>query len=70
MENETIETCPKCNTKLSLTPMSMCVVKSYQKHNWCPKCFHMYSDEELQNIHDAKMIQEDTEIWKQSQHFK
>jgi len=42
--------CPKCGEELTLTPMSMCIDKSYQKKNFCFKCMKRYSDKELKEM--------------------
>ena len=62
--------CPKCGEELSLTPMSMCIDKSYQKKNFCFKCMKRYSEKELKDIQDIKMLDEDLEIWKEAQKYK
>lgn len=62
--------CPTCGKELSLTPMSMCVDRSYQKQNYCFKCMKRYSDRELKDIQDAEMVEKDTEIWKEAQRYK
>lgn len=31
-----------------------------------PECNSVYSENELQIIHDAQMIEEDTEVWKEA----
>ena len=53
--------CPICKNELSETPMSMCFERSGKK-NFCRSCMNLYSDNELQNIKDAYMIDEDTAI--------
>ena len=62
--------CPKCGEELSLTPMSMCIDKSYQKKNFCFKCMKRYSDREIEDLEDAEKIEEDTEIWLQFRKYK
>lgn len=62
--------CPECGHVLINTPMSMCIDRSQQKKNWCPTCHKHYSEKDIQNIKDAKMIEEDTKIWKESQKHK
>lgn len=61
--------CPKCETKLSLTPMSKCPTYQDQKENYCSKCHHIYSDEDLSKIKEAELIEEDTQIWKEFRKF-
>ena len=62
--------CPKCETELVKTPMSMCLSPEDRKQNFCSKCFHRYSDEDLEKIKDAEMIEEDTRIWKEVKGYK
>lgn len=61
--------CPNCNTELIKTPMSMCIDRTYQKYNWCPKCHHTISDKDLENMHDAELIEEDTKIYNEVKKF-
>lgn len=58
--------CPKCGIELVDTPMSMCLFPEDKKQNFCRKCSHRYSDEELEKIKDLEMIEKDTEIWKET----
>ena len=62
--------CPKCGNELILTPMSMCLERKDQKKDFCQTCFHKYSEKELQDIRDIKMLDEDLEIWKEAQKYK
>lgn len=61
--------CPKCGTELVLTPMSMCLTLQDQKKNFCNKCFHRYSDEDMQKIKEAELMEEDMKIWKETRKY-
>lgn len=56
--------CSKCKSELVLTPMSMCLTYHDQKKNFCEKCNHKYSDDDLQKIKEIEMIEEDMKVWR------
>ena len=50
--------CPKCNKTLMRLRDGEYICS--------PDCKSVYSEKELQGILDAEMIEEDTEIWKET----
>ena len=62
--------CSKCNCELVLTPRSMCLSKEKRKEDFCRLCKTRYSEEDLQKIKEAELIEEDMEAWRAGQKFR
>ena len=78
--------CPICGNKLIETPISMIstttvlmylfhknIQRLQMKHreeDFCNHCNKRFSNQELQNIKDAKMLDEDIEYWRNTKQFK
>lgn len=54
--------CPSCNKKLIR-------LDSEKGAGVCPKCSSIYHRDEIKNIRDAKMIEEDTKIWRKTKNL-
>ena len=64
--------CPNCNSEI----YSSLVINAKDEkdgelvHNYCLHCNKSYSDREIKDLQDIQMIEEDMQIWRESQKYK